>query len=145
MDPIFDLATDLSQVDAFLLPIPHIPATSVRQSKRQALVRKIHKNGNEKPMKESETMKFFFMKIFEKISKFGNMAGWQLRPSSFRSSTIADIMVDTLKFTSKSKVWNGFCVGFIKKMSRHLSPDLYSGRAKGQVWGILLTITNDLF
>ena len=35
MDPNFDLATYLSQADAFLLPIqtPHMPAISVRQSK----------------------------------------------------------------------------------------------------------------
>ena len=53
-------------------------------------------------------------------------------------------MVDTLKFTSKSKVWNNFCAGCsIKEIPRHLSPDLYSGRAKGQVWGILLAVTND--
>ena len=34
MDPIFDLATDLSQADAFILPIqtPHMPAISERQS-----------------------------------------------------------------------------------------------------------------
>ena len=52
----------------------------------------------------------------------------------------------TSKFTSKSKVWNNFCVGYsIRKLSAHLSPDLYSGRAKGQVWGILLTIINDQF
>jgi hypothetical protein len=68
------------------------------------------------------------MKILAKPPKFGNMAGWHLRPSSFRSSTITDIMVDTLKFTSKSKVWNNFCAGCsIKEMPRHLSPDLYSG------------------
>ena len=35
MDPIFDLATDLSQADAFLLPIktPYMPAILVGQSK----------------------------------------------------------------------------------------------------------------
>ena len=35
MDPIFDVATDLSQADAFLLPIqtPQILAILVRQSK----------------------------------------------------------------------------------------------------------------
>ena len=35
MDPIFDLATDLSQADTVLLPIktPHMPAILVEQSK----------------------------------------------------------------------------------------------------------------
>ena len=35
MDPIFDLAAYLNQVDAFLLPIktPHMPAILVGQSK----------------------------------------------------------------------------------------------------------------
>ena len=100
----------------------------------------------ERPMKESKTMNTFSMKILSKIPKFGNMTGCHLKPRSFCSSTIKDIMVDTLKFTSKSKVWNDFCVGCsIRKMPRHLSPDLYPGRAKGQVWGILLMVTNDLF
>ena len=91
-------------------------------------------------------MNTFFVKILEKTPQVWQHAGWHLRPSSFRSSTITDIMVDTLKFTSKSKVWNNFCAGYsIRKLPLHLSPDRYSGRAKGQVWGILLTVTNDQF
>ena len=80
----------------------------------------------ERSMKESKTMNTF-MKFFAKTPKFGNKAGWHPRPSAFRSSTITDIMVDTLKFTSEGKVWNNFCEGCsIKEMSRHHSPDLYS-------------------
>ena len=99
----------------------------------------------ERPMNESKTMNTFFMKILAKNPKFGSMARWHLRQGSLCSSTITDIMVDTLKFTSKGKVWNNFCAGCSIKMPRHLSPDLYSGRAKGQVWGMLLTVTNDPF
>ena len=78
----------------------------------------------------------FVMKIPAKIPKFGNMAGWHLKPRSFHSTTTQDIMIDTFKFTSKSKIWNNFCAGYsIRKISPHLSPDLYSGRAKGQAWG----------
>ena len=100
----------------------------------------------ERPMNESKTMNTFFMKILAKNPKFGSMARWHLRQGSFCSSTITDIMVDTLKFTRKSKVWNNFCAGcYVKDRPRHLSLDLYSGRAKGQVLGTLLTVTNDLF
>ena len=90
-------------------------------------------------------MKNFFEKILAKTPKFDNMAGWHLRPRSFRSPTVINIMVDTHKFTSRGKLWNNFCAGCSIKMPRHLSPDLHSGRVKGQVWGILLTVTNDQF
>ena len=82
----------------------------------------------ERPSKGSKTMNISFMKIFAKNPKFGNKAGWHPRTSAFRSSTITDIMVDTVKFTSKSKVWNNFCAGCsVKDRPRHLSLDLYSG------------------
>ena len=85
-----------------------------------------HLSDIERPTKESKTMNTSFMKIFAKNPKFGNKAGWHPRTSAFRSSTITDIMVDTLKFTSESKVWNNFCAGCsINEMPRHLSSNLY--------------------
>ena len=99
---------------------------------------------NERPMKEGKAMnKFLYENSCKKTPTVATWQGWHLRPSSFRSSTITDIKVDTLKFTSKGKVWNNFCAGCsIREMPKYLSPDLYSG-PKGQVWGIMLTITND--
>ena len=100
----------------------------------------------ERPIEESKTMDIFFCENSFKIPKSGNMTGWHLKPRSFRSSTTRDIMVDTFKFTSKSKLRINFCAGYsIRKLPLHLTPDLYSERGKGQVWGILLTVTNDQF
>ena len=148
MDPIFDLAIDLSQADALL------PYQSKLHIYHQSRWGKIRINAGKKlwatlrdPWKRVRPWTIFLeKKILSKIPKSGNMIGWHLKPRSFRSSTTIGIMVDTLKFTSEGKVWNDFCVGcLIRKMPRHLSPGLYSGRAKGQVWGILLTVTNELF
>ena len=101
---------------------------------------------NERPKKESKTMNNFFIKILSKTLKVGSLVRMAHESSSFRSSTITDIMVDTFKFTSKSKLRINFCAGYsIRKLPLHLSPDLYLRRAKGQVWGILLTVTNDQF
>jgi len=60
---------------------------------------------SEGPMEESKTLNNFIKKYIFKISKSGNMIGWHLKPRSFRFSTAQDIMIDTFKFTSKSKVW----------------------------------------
>ena len=84
-------------------------------------------------------MNNFFMKILAKTPKIGSMARIALEVKFIPFFKITDIMVDTLKFTSESKVWNNFCAGCsFKEMPRHLSPNLYSGRAKGQVWGDLV-------
>jgi len=58
---------------------------------------------SERPMEESKTMNCF-LKFFSKIPKSGNMTAQHLEPRSFRSSTTQNIVVDTSKFTSKSKV-----------------------------------------
>ena len=93
----------------------------------------------ERSIEESKTMNTFCIKILSKIPMFGNMTRGHLKPRSFRSSTTQDIMVDTFKFTSKSKVRNNFCAGCsIRKMPRHLSPDLYSGTSKGPSVGDLV-------
>ena len=149
MDPIFDLATDLSQADAIL---PHSSKLHIyHQSQWGKIGDKCWyeaMSNSERPMEEivRPWTSLFFAKILSKIPKTGSMTGWHLKPRSFHSSTTQDIMVDTFKFTSKSKVWNNFYAGYsIRKLPAHLSPDLYSGRAKGQVCGILLTLTNDQF
>ena len=95
-------------------------------------------------MEESKTMNNLII-IFFKIPKV-----WQHDRMTLEAKITPffnkDIMIDTFKFTSKSKIWNNFCAGYsIRKLSAHLSPDLYLGRAKGQVWGILLTIINGQF
>ena len=87
---------------------------------------------NEKPKKESKPMNNFFMKILAKLPKIGSMARMTLKLSSFHSPTITVIMVDTFKFTSKSKVWNSSYAGCsIKERPKHHSHNLYSGHAKG--------------
>ena len=147
MDPIFDLATDLSQGEDIL---PHPSKVHIYHQSRWG---KMTINASKKlwvtlrdPWRGVRPWPSFSAKILSKIPKSGSMTGWRLKPRLFRSSTTQDIMVDTFKFTSKSKVWNKFCAGYsIRKLPLYLSPDLYSGRAKGQVWGILLTVTNELF
>ena len=143
MDPIFDLATDLGQADDIL---PHPSKLHLYHQSRWGKIR-INAgkatSDSERPMEESKTMNNFII-IFFKISKYGNMIGWHLKPRSSCSSTTQDIMIDTFKFTSKSKIWNNFCVGYsIRKLSAHLSPDLYSGRERakcgGSCWRSLTT------
>ena len=146
VDPIFDLATDLGQADDIL---SHPSKLHLYHQSRWG---KIRMNAGKRlratlrdPLRRVRPWTIFSKKN-SKILKSGNMIGWHLKPRSSCSSTTQDIMIDTFKFTSKSKIWNNFCVGYsIRKLSAHLSPDLYSRRAKGQVWGILLTVINDQF
>ena len=130
MDPIFDLATNLSQGEDIL---PHLPKRrwgkiGINAGKKLWVILRDPWKGV-RPWTSFSSKKFF-----QKFPKSGSMTGWHLKPRSFHSSTTQDIMVDTFKFTSKSKVWNNFCAGYsIRKLPLHLSPDLYSGRAKDHI------------
>ena len=68
MEPIFDLAMDLSQAYAFLLPFqtPHMPAISVRQSRGKSSGKILHMSDIERPIEERKIMNTFPVKFFQK-------------------------------------------------------------------------------
>ena len=100
---------------------------------------------SERPMEESNTMNIFLEKFFK------NSQVWQHDRMTlkakiipfFNNSRYYDRHIQVHK---QEQGINNFCAGYsIKKLLAHLNPDLYSGRAKGHVWGILLMVTNDQF